>query len=197
MSRQGAAAFLRMSQESCESAHRTEGANRVNLNNAENSGVKEPGTSDWMEVTQDRIDRFSEATGDHQWIHQASPGGRLSRDQRLPFQGPVAHGLLILALAFEMARAASVLPGCTWIVCGYDRVRMRTPVKSGKRIRCHTSLLDPPLTGRRLPVKVRFTIEVEEEKLPALVADCLLLCIDDADKHDAGTWEEPAAAVHR
>jgi acyl dehydratase len=134
---------------------------------------KETGVSDWFEVTQDQIDGFADAVDDHQWIHTAASG------PANPFGGPIAHGLLILALSISLARDSGALPFCTWVIYGYDKLRFRAPVLSGKRIRCRTSILDAKDIGTRFLLTVRFKVEIEREKVPALVADCSLLCLDD------------------
>lgn len=139
---------------------------------------KETGVSGWMEISQERIDAFADATDDHQWIHQRGPLASSS-----PFKGPIAHGLLVLACAFQLAREAGALPQSTWIIYGYDKLRFRAPVRSGKRIRCHTTVLRACDLGGRVLLTVRFKVDVESEKVPALVADCSLLCLkDDSDK---------------
>jgi acyl dehydratase len=128
--------------------------------------------STWFEVTQAQIDAFSEATGDHQWIHKANAGP----DQGL-FEGPVAHGLLLVALAVNLARNSGGLPVGTWVLYGFDKLRFRSPVRSGSRIRCRTELRDSQPLGNRRLLNVRLVIEGEGGKIPALTANCSLLCL--------------------
>jgi acyl dehydratase len=136
---------------------------------------QQTGLSEWLEVTQQRVDAFAEACEDHQWIHTSGPATLAG-----PFGGPIAHGLLVLSLSMKLAREAGALPSDTYtcIVYGYDKLRFRAPVRSGQRIRCRTTLLNVRELGGRVVLTVRFKVEIENENLPALVADCLLLCLD-------------------
>jgi len=136
----------------------------------------ETGVSDWIEVTQEQVDSFAEVTDDHQWIHQSQPETLTG-----PFGGPVAHGLLVLSIAFKLAREAEALPQSTWIIYGYDKLRFRAPVRIGKRIRCRTTVLNVCHLGQRVLLTVRFKVEIEGEIIPALVADCSLLCLNDQE----------------
>ncbi len=93
---------------------------------------KEVGVSDWLEVSQERIDQFSEATGDRQWIH-IDPG-RAARES--PFKTTIAHGFLTLSLLSELAKLALSVEGVRMgINYGLNRVRFVSPVPSGARIR--------------------------------------------------------------
>jgi acyl dehydratase len=139
---------------------------------------KETGVSGWMEISQERIDAFAAATDDHQWIHK-----RQAATYDGPFRGPIAHGLLVLATSLRLAQEAAALPQSTWIICGYDRLRFSSPVRSGKNIRCRTTVLRVGKVGRRVLLTVRFTVEVQGEKVAALVGNCSLLCLE-ADTQD-------------
>ncbi len=140
---------------------------------------RETGVSGWMAISQERIDAFAAVTGDHQWIHK-----RQAATYNGPFQGPIAHGLLVLATALRLAQEAAALPQSTWIICGYDRLRFSSPVHSGNNIRCRTTVLRAGKLGSRVLLTVRFTVEVQEQKAPALVGDCSLLCLE-ADTKDS------------
>jgi acyl dehydratase len=135
---------------------------------------RETGVSGWMQSTQAQVDAFAGITDDHQWIHESRPATFAG-----PYKGPIAHALLMLANALKLAREAAALPRSTWIVYGYDKLRFRAPVRIGKRIRCRTTLLSACNLGGRVLLTVRFYVEIEHEKTPALVADCSLLCLDD------------------
>ena len=125
------------------------------------------GTSDWVTVDQARIDRFAEATGDHQWIH-VDP----ARAAEGPFGATIAHGFLtlsLLPLLFDTGFAiADVRMGINY---GLNRVRFITPVKAGSRVRGHFRLLEyQPLEGGAQLV-VEATIELEGSERPACVAE--------------------------
>ena len=125
------------------------------------------GTSDWVTVDQARIDRFAEATGDHQWIH-VDP----ARAAEGPFGATIAHGFLtlsLLPLLFDTGFAiADVRMGINY---GLNRVRFITPVKAGSRVRGHFRLLEyQPIEGGAQLV-VEATIELEGSERPACVAE--------------------------
>ena len=129
------------------------------------------GVSDWIEVPQERIAQFADATDDHQFIHV---------DQKLaaqtPFGGTIAHGFLSLSLLSRMAADAMLIPDTTKMAVNYglDRVRFLAPVKSGKRVRGHFTLTaaDEKAPGQLL-LKHNVTVEIEGEEKPALTADWL------------------------
>jgi acyl dehydratase len=129
--------------------------------------------SDWFPVTQKQIGAFARATGDHQWIHKAKvePGGG-------PFSGPIAHGLLLVALAINLARESGALREGTWVLYGFDKLRFRAPVHSGDHIRCMTEIRDVQQLGARQLLNARFVIEVAGGKIPALTTNCSLLRLD-------------------
>ena len=90
------------------------------------------GTSEWVEITQDRVDQFAEATGDHQWIHVD-----VERAAAGPFGGTIAHGYLTLSLIPWLGSQVFGLetPGAK-LNYGVNKVRFPNPVRVGKRIRC-------------------------------------------------------------
>lgn len=125
------------------------------------------GSSDWVAIDQARINRFAEATGDHQWIHVD-----VERAKAGPFGAPIAHGFLTLSLLpmlFESGFAvADVRMGVNY---GLNRVRFINPVKVGSRLRAHFKLLsyEPLEGGAQLTVEA--TIEIEGQAKPACVAE--------------------------
>lgn len=130
--------------------------------------------SDWVEITQEMIDKFADATGDHQFIH-VDP----VRAAQTPLGGTVAHGFLTLSLMPMLAERtgapaiANVKMGLNY---GGNKVRMMAPVRSGKRVRGRFKLLS--LTERSPGVWERvteFTVEIEGETKPALVAEWIAL----------------------
>jgi acyl dehydratase len=141
---------------------------------------RELGTSDWVAVDQERIGRFADCTGDHQWIHVD-----VDRAQReSPFGGPIAHGYLTLSLAAPLAMAVGVIPpdAAAGLNYGLDKVRFIAPVKAGARVRNRVSLLAAePQSGGRLLLKLQCTLEIEGEAKPALVAEILCMLIGRRD----------------
>lgn len=128
--------------------------------------------SDWIEVTQERIDAFAAATGDNQWIH--TDVERAARE--LPWKSTIAHGYLTLSL-FPMMRGFvdaehSPFPGIRQMVnYGLDRVRFPNPVPSGSRIRGRFVLLNVESVAGGLQVTEQCTVEIEGQPKPACVAE--------------------------
>lgn len=128
------------------------------------------GTSEWVEVSQERINQFADATGDHQFIHIDEEKAKMT-----PFGGTIAHGFLTLSL-IPMLRAKSDCPRPDGVKMGVNyggnKVRFLAPVKSGKRVRGHFKLLE--LTEKRpgqWQETMETTIEIEGEDKPALIAE--------------------------
>jgi len=130
------------------------------------------GTSDWLEVGQDRISEFADATEDRQFIH-IDP---IAAAAHTPFGGTIAHGFLTLSLLSRMAADAMLVPDTTKMAVNYglDRVRFLAPVKAGKRIRGHFTLesAEDKAPGQLL-LKHNVTVEIEGEDKPALTAQWL------------------------
>ena len=123
--------------------------------------------SDWITVEQERIDRFAEATGDHQWIH-VDP----ARAAAGPFGAPIAHGFLTLSLLPLMGDTAFAIDDVRMGVnYGLNRVRFPHPVRAGSRVRGHFKLqkYEPLEGGAQLTVEV--TMEIEGVDKPACVAE--------------------------
>jgi acyl dehydratase len=137
---------------------------------------QELGVSDWMEITQARINTFAEATGDHQWIHVDVERAK----SESPFGGPIAHGYLTLSLVAAMVMELGVIPpdAATGLNYGLDKVRFIAPVKAGARVRTRANLLAAePQSGGRMLLKLQCTLEIEGEAKPALVAEVLCMLI--------------------
>ena len=130
---------------------------------------QEIGTSSWLEIGQDRIDSFAEATEDRQFIH-VDPDSAA----RTPFGGTIAHGFLSLSLLSRMAAEAMLVPESTRMAVNYglDRVRFIAPVRSGKRVRGRFRLdsIEEKAPGQLL-MRHHVTVEIEGEDKPALLAD--------------------------
>ena len=133
---------------------------------------RELGVSDWIEVTQQRIDRFAETTGDAQWIH-VDP---VRASAETPFRGTIAHGFLSLSLVSLMARQAMAVGGVRMALnYGLNRVRFISPVPSGSRVRGRfTPVAAEEGSGGSMTVTWNITIEREHGDKPAVVAEWLV-----------------------
>ena len=134
------------------------------------------GHSEWLEIDQARIDKFADATGDHQWIHVDVT--RAAAES--PFGAPVAHGFLTLSLLPRLTgEVFHVEHVTTRVNYGLDRPRFISPVVVGSRIRGVVTLsgVDDRGDGRHL-VRTAVTIEIEGSDKPALLADTLTLYIE-------------------
>ena len=128
------------------------------------------GTSEWVLVDQDMINKFADATGDHQFIHIDEEKAKLT-----PFGGTIAHGFLTLSL-IPMLGARTDGPRIEGVKMGVNyggnKVRFLAPVRSGKRVRSHVKLLelDEKRPGQWQQTN-EVTIEIEGEEKPALIAE--------------------------
>jgi acyl dehydratase len=129
------------------------------------------GASDWIEVGQERITDFADATDDHQFIHIDPVAAA-----QTPFGGTIAHGFLSLSLLSRMAADVMLIPDTAKMAVNYglDRVRFIAPVRAGKRVRGHFTLdsADEKAPGQLL-LKHNVTVEIEGEERPALTAQWL------------------------
>ena len=127
------------------------------------------GTSDWIEVTQERVDTFADATGDHQWIH-VDPG----RAAAGPFGAPIAHGYLTLSLFIPLFTELLDVQGVTTKVnYGLNKVRFPSPVKVGSRIRLVGRLTEVEDVPGGVQITVDGAIEIEGGAKPAAVLQSL------------------------
>ena len=137
---------------------------------------QELGVSDWVAIDQARIDTFASCTGDHQWIHVDVE--RAKRES--PFQGPIAHGYLTLAMVAPLAIEIGIIPtdAAAGLNYGVEKVRFLAPVPAGARVRLHVSLsgVEPRDNGQVI-MKTLNTLEVEGSEKPALIAETLALLI--------------------
>jgi acyl dehydratase len=132
---------------------------------------QETRVGDWFEVTQDRVNAFADATGDHQWIHVD-----VERAKNGPFGVTIAHGLLTLSvssLLFQNSQGVKLdLKPKMGINYGYNRIRFPAPVPVGTRIRGHTKLLSVEEVQPGVIQQVQeLTVEVEGSSKPAMVAE--------------------------
>ena len=132
------------------------------------------GTGEWFEVTQDQIDAFADVTKDHQFIHVDPEAAKAT-----PFGTTIAHGFLTLSMLTHLAAGATsaepdparligVLMGVNY---GFIKVRFINPVKVGARIRARAVTANVELKGSAIDVTRSFTVEIEGEDKPALVAE--------------------------
>ncbi|MFI6072004.1 MaoC family dehydratase [Actinoplanes sp. NPDC051343] len=124
------------------------------------------GASDWLEVTQERIDTFADATGDHQWIHVDA-----ERAAAGPFGTTIAHGYLTLSLVIPLFGNLLKVSGTRMGVnYGLEKVRFPNPVRVGSRIRLAASVADVTEVTGGLQMTCDFTVEIEGQDKPACVA---------------------------
>ena len=132
---------------------------------------QEVGTSDWLTIDQDRIDRFAEATEDRQFIHVDPAAAALT-----PFGGTVAHGFLSLSMLSRMAAEAMLMPDTLKMAVNYglDRVRFIAPVRSGQKIRGRFVLDSVEEKAPcQLLLRHNVTVDIQGEEKPALTAQWL------------------------
>ncbi|MEL7687116.1 MaoC family dehydratase [Citromicrobium bathyomarinum] len=128
------------------------------------------GTSEWIEISQDRINKFADATDDHQFIHVNEEAAKMT-----PFGGTIAHGFLTLSMIPYLTQKSDVpRPDGIKMAVNYggNKTRFLNPVKSGKRIRGHWKLLgmEEKRPGQWQHT-VEITIEIEGEEKPALICE--------------------------
>jgi acyl dehydratase len=132
------------------------------------------GTGEWFEVTQDQIDAFADVTHDHQFIHVDPEAAKAT-----PFGTTIAHGFLTLSLLTHLSKTVSstdpdparlqgVVMGVNY---GFDKVRFVNPVKVGSRVRAKAVTTNAVLKGSAIDMTRSFTVEIDGEAKPALVAD--------------------------
>ncbi|MDR3661499.1 MAG: MaoC family dehydratase [Mycobacterium sp.] len=130
----------------------------------------ELGPSDWMEITQDRVNLFAEATDDHQWIH-VDPDRAASG----PFGGTIAHGLLTLSLLphfnHQLYRVDNIAMGINY---GYNKVRFITPVKVGANVRARAVISKVDQLDGSVQATMTVTVEIEGSDKPAAVVESIV-----------------------
>ena len=130
---------------------------------------QELGVSSWQDVTQDEINAFADATGDHQWIHVDE-----ERAAQTPFGGTIAHGLYTLSLgpkfSYAMFNVENVAFGLNY---GYEKVRFPAPVPVDSKVRMRAELLSVDDIAGGVQFKVKQTFEIEGGEKPVCVAESL------------------------
>jgi acyl dehydratase len=134
---------------------------------------KELGPSEWIEIDQERIDAFANATGDHQWIHTDPERAR----RESPFGGTIAHGHLTLSLAPRLLRDILEVKGARFLVNpGIEKVRLRSPVHAGDRVRMRGTVTKlREIKGGAVRATLHMVFEIEGESRPAAFGDVLLV----------------------
>lgn len=131
------------------------------------------GPGPWLEITQERVDTFADATGDHQWIH-VDP----KRAAAGPFGGTIAHGYLTLSLVPVLAADLVAYEGCAArLNYGTEKVRFPEPLRVGGRVRAAGEVLAAEQTAVGVRVTARWTIEIEDRPKPACVADTVVVLV--------------------
>jgi acyl dehydratase len=129
---------------------------------------QEIAVSDWLDVTQERIDRFAEATGDRQWIHVDTARAAAQS----PFKSTIAHGFLTLSLVSALGQSAMRFDGLRMAInYGLNRVRFVSPVPAGSRIRGRFVPIAFTRESDGVQVTWRVTIERERAEKPCCVAE--------------------------
>ncbi|WP_193043651.1 MaoC family dehydratase [Mycolicibacterium baixiangningiae] len=134
---------------------------------AEGSSI---GPTEWLEITQDRVNLFADATDDHQWIHvdpeKAADG---------PFGGTIAHGLLTLSLlphfSHQLYAVDNIAMGINY---GYNKVRFINPVKVGARVRARAEISKVDRLDNAVQATTTITVEIEGADKPAAVAESIV-----------------------
>jgi acyl dehydratase len=127
------------------------------------------GYSEWVEITQERVQQFAEATGDYQWIHLD-----VERAKAGPFGGTIAHGYLTLSLGPMLGPQIYAVTGFSMGVnYGADKIRFPSPVPVGSNLRLGAKLLQVDDIAGGIQMKMEFTFEVEGAAKPSCVAEVL------------------------
>ena len=136
--------------------------------------VDEPlGTTDWIEIGQDAVDRFAELTGDQQWIHVDTERAAAS-----PYGGTIAHGYLTLArLPAFAATLYRLEAGASRLNYGVNKVRFPAPVPVGSRIRATPTIVGIRAVPAGDQVTVRWVVECDRATRPVCVAETLTLVV--------------------
>lgn len=133
---------------------------------------KSLGVSDWLAVDQERINRFADATLDHQWIHVDAERAR----QESPYQSTIAHGYLTLALLPHLWNEIVEVNNLKMMVnYGMDKMRFGTPVVTGSRIRLSAKLNKIENLRGICKVRIGFAIDIEGQRKPALTGEAQFL----------------------
>ena len=143
----------------------------LTIEELEQAGERDLGTSSWHDITQEQVNMFADATGDHQWIH-VDP----ERAAEGPFGGTVAHGYLTLAmLPMLLSEVVSVSDAVMGVNYGTEKVRFTSPVPVGSRVRAHAKLIKTQRRGPSVIWNVGVEVEIEGKEKPALVGEVVYM----------------------
>src|SRR6476660_10143013 len=127
------------------------------------------GYSDYVQITQEQVNQFADATGDHQWIHVD-----VERAKAGPFKAPIAHGYLTLSLGPALSPQVYRIDGFSMGVnYGADKIRFPSPVPVGSKLRLGVKLLEVSEIAGGIQMKNEFAFEVEGASKPSCVAEVL------------------------
>lgn len=131
---------------------------------------EEIGVSEWVQIDQDRVNKFADATGDHQWIHIDVERAK----RELPTKGTIAHGYLTLSLIPFLASKISRIEGVSrGINYGSNKVRFTNMVPVGSKVRARSKLIAVEPKGPGMQLTNEITIEIEGQERPACVAETI------------------------
>ena len=146
-------------------------ATSLTISDIEGATERELGVSDWHTVTQEHVNQFAQATGDHQWIHVDPEMAKQG-----PFGGTIAHGYLSLSLLpMLLAQVMSVTDARMGVNYGTDKVRFITPVPVGSKVRAKAKLIEGNRKGDGVLYKVGVELEIEGTDKPAMVGEVLYM----------------------
>jgi acyl dehydratase len=149
----------------------------LTLAELERSSDRELGSSDWHEITQEQINTFAEATGDHQWIH-VNP----DRAAEGPFGTTVAHGYLTLSmLPMMLSEIVSVSDAVMGVNYGMEKIRFTNPVPVGSRVRLHAKVARTERRGPSVVWTVGVQVEIDGNDKPALVGEVVYMAAGRPD----------------
>ena len=130
----------------------------------------ELGPTEWLPITQERVNLFADATEDHQWIH-VDP----DRAAEGPFGGPIAHGLLTLSLLPHFTHQLYTVDNIAMAInYGYNKVRFITPVRVGARLRARAQIASVTQLDNAVQATLSTTVEIEGSDKPAAVAESIV-----------------------
>jgi acyl dehydratase len=143
----------------------------LTIEELERASGRQLGTSAWHEITQQQVNMFADATGDHQWIH-VDP----ARAAEGPFGVTVAHGYLTLAmLPMLLGEVVSVSDAVLGLNYGTEKIRFTSPVPVGSRVRLRAKLLEARRRGPSIVWNVGVEVEIEGKEKPALVGEVVYM----------------------
>ena len=146
-------------------------ATTLTISEIEGTSERELGVSDWHTVTQDHVNQFADATGDHQWIHVDPEMAKQG-----PFGGTIAHGYLSLSLLpMLLSQVMSVTDARMGVNYGTDKVRFISPVPVGSKVRAKARLIEGNRKGDGVLYKVGVELEIEGNDKPAMVGEVLYM----------------------